>query len=116
MNGNKKQFSELGLLRGFGQSALDVQNSASDNYSYYVRDEEQESYKHKNASWDPTRSFLNQYNDSVKRNRDIQNSQNLNISHETNCENPYQSYSSNSNNMFSSGSNNSIINNIIKKF
>ena len=58
-------------IRGFGQSTSNTTNStntSSDNYSYYVRNEEQESYQHKNASWDPSRSFSNQYNDTRKKN------------------------------------------------
>ena len=47
-------------IRGFGQSTSNTTNStntSSDNYSYYIRNEDQESYQHKNASWDPGRSF-----------------------------------------------------------
>ena len=57
-------------IRGFGQSTSNTTNStntSSDNYSYYIRNEAQESYQHKNASWDPGRSFSNQYNDTMKK-------------------------------------------------
>ena len=59
-------------IRGFGQSTSNTTNStntSSDNYSYYIRNEAQESYQHKNASWDPGRSFSNQYNDTMKKNK-----------------------------------------------
>lgn len=65
MSGFNKQ------IRGFGSSTSNTTNNtntSSDNYSYYVRNEEQESYKHKNAKWDPTRAMSNKQNKSASKN------------------------------------------------
>ncbi len=55
-----------GLGGGGGSSSSSNANTTSDNYSYYVRSEEQESYKRKNSAWDPGRSFADQHKGTIK--------------------------------------------------
>lgn len=58
-------------IRGFGGSTSNTTNNTnttSDNYSYYVKSEEQESYKRKNAEWNPGRSFADQHKENMKQN------------------------------------------------
>lgn len=45
-------------------------NTSSDNYSYYVHSKERESYQHKKSAWDPSRSFTNQYEETIRNNID----------------------------------------------